>query len=205
LAAIVQRRNPQAGGAGFRLVVLVLVLAVAGYVIWGFVHQSPAVPASNASDASAASAQQKALAFANAQAQAQRTGQAVRVVETFDDAELSSLANDAAQAKGLPVDKISLHATSQGTVQGSGQAQVAGQTVPVTLEGVPVVSDSRVALNVTSTKVGSIPLPGPISDQVTQSLRQPLELGQAIQGFQQLQVAVHEGQLTVSGVAQPGG
>jgi hypothetical protein len=205
LAAIVQRRNQQAGGAGFRLVVLLLVLAVAGYVIWGFVHQGPAVPPSNASDASAASAQQKALAFANAQAQAQRTGQPVRVVETFNDAELSSLANEAAQARGLPVDRINLHATGQGTVQGSGQAQVAGQTVPVTLEGVPVVSDNRVALNVTSTKVGAIPLPGPISDQVTESLRQPLELGQPIQGFQQLQVAVHEGQLTVSGVATPGG
>lgn len=200
-----QRRNPQTGGGGFRLVVLLLVLAVAGYVIWGFVHQTPAVTPSNASAATAASAQQKALAFADAQAQAQRTGQPVRVVETFSDAELSSLANEAAQAKGLPVDQISLHATGQGTVQGTGRAQVAGQTVPVTLEGVPVVSDSRVALNVTSTKVGAIPLPGAISDQVTQSLRQPLELGQPIQGFQQLQVAVHEGQLTVSGVAEPAG
>jgi len=55
---------------------------------------------------------------------------------------------------------------------------VAGQTLPVTLEGVPVVSDNRVALSVKSTQVGS--LPGPISDQLTQQLRQPLELGQPI-------------------------
>ena len=185
------------------MVVLLVVLAIGGYLAWGFIHQTPSVPPSSASDATAASAQQKALAFADAQAKAQRTGQQVKVVETFSDAELSSLANEAAQARGLPVQQISLHATGQGTVEGTGQAQVAGQTMPVTLEGVPVVTDNRVALNVTSTKVGSFPLPGPISDQVTEQLRRPLELGEPIQGFQQLHVAVREGELTVSGVAQP--
>jgi hypothetical protein len=75
--------------------------------------------------------------------------------------------------------------------------------VPVTLVGVPVVTDNRVALNVTSTQVGAVPLPGPIADQVTSSLRQPLQLGQAINGFQQLHVAVTEGQVTVTGLAQP--
>jgi hypothetical protein len=204
LAAIVRDRNPQAGGGALRLLVLVAVLAVGGYLAWGFIHQAPSVPPSNASAATAARAQEKALAFAQAQAQAQRTGQPVKVVETFSDAELSSLANEAAQARGLPVDRISLHATGQGTVRGTGQAQVAGQTVPVSLEGVPVVTDNRVALNVTSTRVGTVPLPGPISDQVTQSLRKPLELGQPIEGFQQLRVAVTDGQMTVSGVAQPG-
>jgi len=101
------------------------------------------------------------------------------------------------------VDQISLHATGRGTVQGQGQAHVAGQSVPVTLEGVPVVSGDRVALNVTSTQVGSIPLPGPLADQVTQSIRQPLALGEPIQGFGDLHVSVAEGQVTVSGVAQP--
>jgi len=203
LAATVRQRNPQAGGGALRLAVLLLVVAAGGYLAWGFIHQTPSVPLSSTSEATTASAQQKALAFANAQAKAQRTGQPVKVVETFSDAELSSLANQAAEARGLPVSRISLHATGQGTVQGTGQAQVAGQSMPVTLEGVPVVTDNRVALNVTSTRVGSIPLPGPISDQVTQQLKQPLELGEPIEGFQQLQVAVHEGQMTVSGVAQP--
>lgn len=182
---------------------LLVVLAIGGYLAWGFIHQTPSVPPTSMSDATVASAQQKALAFADAQAKAERTGQPVKVVETFSDAELSSLANEAAQARGLPVNQISLHATGQGTVEGTGQAQVAGQTMPVTLEGVPVVTDNRVALNVTSTKVGSFPLPGPISDQVTEQLRRPLELGEPIQGFQQLHVAVREGELTVSGVAQP--
>jgi hypothetical protein len=197
-----RRRDAQLGRAGLGLLVLLLVLAIGTYLAWGFVHQ-PSGPTVTMSDASAASAHQKAEAFAQAAAQAQQTGRAVRVVETFDDAELSSLANEAAQVRGLPVEQISLHATGQGTVQGRAQAHVAGQTVPVSMEGVPVVTDGRVALNLTSTQVGAIPLPGPVSDQLTQSLRQPLELGQPITGFQDLHVSVSDGQLTVSGVAQP--
>src|SRR5215472_10933233 len=194
-------RNAQAGRGGLGLIVLIAVLAVAGYLAWGFMHQSSSVPVVSTSQASDASAQQKVQAFANAQARAQQSGQAVSVAETFDDAELSSLANDAAQARGLPASGISLHSTSQGTVEGRAQAQVAGQSVPVSLEGVPVVTDNRVALNVTSTQVGS--LPGPISNQLTQQLRQPLELGQPVSGFNQLHVTVTNGQLTVTGVAQP--
>jgi hypothetical protein len=194
-------RNDQAGRGGLGLIVLIGVLAVGGYLAWGFMHQGSSVPVVSTSQASDASAQQKVQAFANAQAQAQQTGRAVSVAETFDDAELSSLANDAAQARGLPVSDISLHATGQGTVEGRAQAQVAGQSVPVSLEGVPVVSGNRVALNVQSTQVGS--LPGPISDQLTQELRQPLELGQPVTGFDQLHVAVTNGKLTVTGVARP--
>jgi hypothetical protein len=194
-------RTDQTGRGGLGLIVLIGVLAVGGYLAWGFVHQSSSMPIVTTSQASDASAQRKVEAFANAQAQAQQSGRAVSVAETFDDAELSSLANDAAQSRGLPVNNISLHATSQGTVEGRAEAQVAGQSVPVTLEGVPVVTDNRVALNVTNTQVGS--LPGPISDQLTQQLRQPLELGQPISGFSQLRVAVTNGQLTVTGVAQP--
>jgi len=193
--------NRQAGRGGLGLIVLIVVVAIGGYLAWGFLHQDTSVPVVNTSQASLASAQQKVQAFSNAQAQAHQTGRSVRVAETFDDAELSSLANDAAQARGLPVSGISLHATGQGTVQGRASAAVAGQTLPVTLEGVPVVSNGRVALDVRSTQVGS--LPGPISDQLTQRLRQPLELGQPIAGFGQLQVSVTDGQVTVTGVAQP--
>jgi hypothetical protein len=199
----VKGRNSQRGRGGLGLIVLIGVLAIGGYLAWAFVHQGSSVPAVTTSRADNASAQQKVAAFANAQAQAQQTGRAVRVAESFDDAELSSLANDAAQSRGLPVQNISLHATGQGTVQGRGDAEVAGQTVPVTLEGVPVVSTNRVALNVTSTHVGS--LPGPLSDQLTQQLRQPLEIGQPITGFDQLQVSVTSGRLTVTGLAQPQG
>jgi hypothetical protein len=183
------------------MVLLIAIVAVGGYLAWSFAHQDSSVPQVATSDASNASAEQKVQAFASAQAQAAQTGRPVRVAETFDDAELSSLANDAAQSRGLPVSNISLHATGQGTVEGRAEAEVAGQSLPVTLQGVPVVSNGRVALNVTSTHVGS--LPGPISDQLTQQLRQPLELGQPISGFGQLQVSVADGRVTVTGVAQP--
>ena len=196
-------RRGQDGRGGLGLIVLFGVLGVGAYLAWGFVHQDPSGPAVDTSQATTASARQKVESFASAEAQARQSGRPVRVVQTFNDAELSALANQAAQVKGLPVDHISLHSTSQGTVQGRAQGRVAGQTVPVTLEGVPVVTSNRVALNVTSTKVGSLPLPGPLSDQLTQQLREPLELGQPISGFQQLQVSVTDGRMTVSGVAQP--
>ena len=128
-------RTDQEGRGGLGLIVLIGVLAVGGYLAWGFVHQNASVP----------------------------------VVATSQASDTS--------------------------------AQVAGQSVPVTLVGVPVVTDNRVALDVRSTQVGS--LPGPISDQLTQQLRQPLELGQPVTGFGQLRVAVTDGQLTVTGVAEP--
>jgi uncharacterized protein YpmS len=183
--------------------VALLIVAGAGYFAWRFVHQEPAVPAATASAATTQAAHEKAASFTEAQAQARQTGRVVRVAQTFNDAELSSLANEAARSKGMMVDQISLHATGQGTVQGRAEAHVAGQTVPVSLIAVPTVTNDRVSLNVTSTQVGAVPLPGPITDQVTSSLRQPLELGQAINGFQQLQLTVTEGQVKVTGVAQP--
>jgi hypothetical protein len=199
----VRSLTDQSGRGGFRLLVLVVLLALAGFVAWNFVNARSSSIQVTSSAASADSGRQKALAFANAQAQAQRTGRPVSVVESFTDAELSSLANEAAQQEGLPIDQISLHSTSEGTVKGQAQAHVAGTSVPVTLEGSPVVTGNRVALNVTSTHVGAIPLPGALSDQVAQAIRQPLQLGAPISGFQNLQVKASEGQLTVSGVAQP--
>src|SRR5262249_20422308 len=157
----------------------ILLLALAGYVAWNFVYAGSSGLRVTSSQGAADSGRQKALAFADAQAQAQRTGRPVRVIESFTDAELSSLANEAALQEGLPFDQISLHSTSQGTVRGQAQAHVAG------------------------TSVGTIPLPGPISDQVAQAVRRPLQLGAPITGFQNLQVSASEGQLTVSGVALP--
>src|SRR5438477_431355 len=83
-------------------------LAVGGYLAWNFVHQEPSVPVATTSPADNANAHQKASAFT--------------------DAELSSLANEAAQSRGMMVDQISLHATGQGTVLGRAEAHVAGQT-----------------------------------------------------------------------------
>jgi uncharacterized protein YpmS len=201
---VVERnRNTQQGRGHLGLLVLLVVLAGGGYLAWNFVHQEPSVPVATTSPADNTNAHEKASAFTGAQAQAKRSGRAVQVAETFTDAELSSLANEAAQSRGMMVDRISLHATGQGTVQGRAEAHVAGQTVPISLVGVPTVTNNRVALNVTSTQVGAVPLPGAITDQVTSQLRQPLALGETVNGFQQLHVAVTEGQVTVSGLAQP--
>ena len=191
-------------GRGFTVVLLLVALGALAYLGWGFTHQS-SVPPVTTSAASDASARDKALAFAEAEAQARQTGRPVSVIETFNDAELSSLANQAAQARELPVDQIVLHTTAQGTVKGQAQAHVGGQSVPLYLEGVPAVSQgNRLQLQVTTTRLGSVPLPGPIADQLTQSIRQPLELGQPLTGFQDVHVTTAEGQLTVRGVAQPG-
>ena len=195
----------QSGRGGVALAVLIVALGALAYLGWGFLHQSSSLPPVTTSAASEASARDKALAFAQAEAQARQSGRPVSVIETFNDAELSSLANQAAQAKALPVDQIVLHATGQGTVKGQAQAHALGQSVPVYLEGVPTVSDgNRLQLQVTSTQLGSVPLPGPVTDQVTQSIRQPLELGQPLIGFQDVRVTTAEGQLTVRGIAQPG-
>jgi len=199
----VKGRSGQEGRGGLGLVVLLVVVGIGAYLAWGFLHQEPSGSPAAMSPADAASLDRKVLAFSAAQAQADRTGRPVAVAQTFDDAELSTLANQAAQAKDVPVDQISLHATGRGTIEGHAQARVAGQSVPVTLEGVPQVQDNRVALNVTSTRVGAVPLPGPISDEATRSIREPLQLGQPITGFQNLQVQVGEGRLTVRGTAQP--
>jgi hypothetical protein len=196
-------KRAQSGRGGLTLLVLLIVLAVGGYVAWGFLHQTPARTVA-ATPADSASAQQKALSFAQGKVRARLTGRPVSVVQTFDDAELSALANQAAQAKGLAVDQISLHATGHGTVQGSAQAHAAGQSLPVTLEGVPQVSDgNRLQLHVNSVGVGAFPLPGPVAEQATQSIRGPLELGQPLTGYQDVHVTTSEGQLTVSGTATP--
>jgi hypothetical protein len=201
----VSTSTTQSGRGGLAIVILVLALGALAYLGWGFLHQSSSLPPVTTSAASEASARDKALAFAQAEAKARLSGRPVSVIETFDDAELSALANEAAQAKALPLDQIVLHSTSQGTIKGQAQAHVVGQTVPVYLEGVPTVSDgNRLVLQVTSTQVGSVPLPGPVTDQVTRSIRQPLELGQPLTGFQDVRVTTADGQLTVRGVAQPG-
>jgi uncharacterized protein YpmS len=201
--AVMGPRSAQTGRGGIGLLVALLVVAGGGYLAWRFVHQESSVPAASTSAATTATANEKATSFTTAQANAQQSGKVVRVAQTFNDAELSSLANEAARSRGMMVDQISLHATGQGTLQGRAQAHVAGQDVPVSLVAVPRVANNRVSLDVTSTQVGAIPLPGAITDQVTSSLRQPLQLGQVIDGFQQLQIAVAEGQVTVTGLAQP--
>jgi hypothetical protein len=101
----------------------------------------------------------------------------------------------------MPFDHVVLHATSHGTVVGEGVAHFAGQDIVVSLEAVPEVIDgNRVQLRVLDTKLGALPLPGPVADKITQTIKQSLSLGGPISGFSNLQVTVVAGKITVSGV-----
>jgi uncharacterized protein YpmS len=140
----------------------------------------------------------------SAVAAAQRTGRSQQVSETFTDAELSSLANDQAQARSLPVDQIALHATGQGFIDGRARASAGGQQVPVTFQLVPQVQNDTVGLQVRQISLASLPLPGPLADQVLEQVRQAVDVRPSLGGLHQLRVTTAEGSVTVTGVAQPG-
>lgn len=186
-----------------RLAGVAVTLLAAGAIAWHALVIAPAVPAVSVSAASAASARSKMQGLDAAKSQAAKSRQPVPVAETFTDSELSSVANEQAQAKSLPFSHLVLHSTAAGSVLGLATVHVAGQDVPVSLEVVPSIAGGRVTLNVTRVQVGSVPLPGPIADQVTQTVRQSLNVGLVPEGFQQVRLQVTEGLLTISGVAIP--
>lgn len=184
------------------MLVLLLLVSVIAVGAWWLTQPQQARRPADAS--SVQSAQGKVDAFVAARARAVQSGRPVSVSQTFSDAELSSLANEQAEAKGMPISEISLHATSRGVIEGQGQALVSGRQVPVSIEGVPEVSeDNRLRLRITTVKLGPVPVPGPLADQVTSQIRRSLEFGQPLTGFTDVRVTSGDGQVTLSGVAQP--
>ena len=155
------------------------------------------------SQGDAQSGRNKAATLAAAAAEANRTGRPQTVSETFTDAELTSLANEQAAARNLPVEQVVLHATNQGTIDGRAQAHAAGQPVPVTFRLLPDVSDNTLQLHVQQLSVGSVPLPGPLTSQITDQVRQIVDVRRSFDGLRQLRVTTIEGQVTVTGVAEP--
>jgi hypothetical protein len=192
-----------AGRGRLALVVLLLLLAAAGYAGWQFLHSRPAGPNVQVSEADDRTGRNKVAALAGAVALAHRTGRPQAVSETFTDAELSSLANDQAYARALPVDQVVLHATGQGTIEGRARATAAGQQVPVTFQLVPRVADDTLRLEVQQVSLASVPLPGPVANQVLDQVRQAVDVRQSLGGLRQLRVTTSEGAVTVSGVAEP--
>jgi hypothetical protein len=184
-----------------RVLLVLGVLAAAVVGVWWFAQQPASLPPITLSNTAAQSAREKAEDIARAQAEARSTGRPVPVVETFSDSEMSSLANQVAADRQLPVDGIVLHATARGTIQGQARAHVGGQTLPVYLEGVPQVSGDQVRLRVTTTRLGALPLPAGLANQLTQDVRRDLELGEPVAGFSDLSVTATEGRVTVRGVA----
>jgi hypothetical protein len=191
-----------AGFGRLALVVLLLLLATAGVAGWQFLHSQPAGPNVQVSETDDRSGRDKVAALAGAVARANRTGRPQVVSETFTDAELSSLANDQAYARALPVDQVVLHATAQGTIEGRARASAAGQHIPVTFQLVPRVADDTLRLEVQQVSLASVPLPGPLANQVLDQVRQAVDVRQSL-GLHQVQVKTSEGAVTVSGVAQP--
>ena len=188
--------------ASVSVVTLLLVGTVGAFMVCGLVNDSCDVPVVSTSPASDASAWSKVQAYADARDQARRTGTPITITETFDDAELTSLVNDYAQWWFLNVDGISLHATRRGTLHGCGQGQLVSGLRPGSFrfEGIPVVGNGRVAVQVTSTHVSY--LAGPLSDSATQRLRQLLTQGLSIEALDQVHVAMTEDRLTLTGVAR---
>jgi len=173
-------------------------------VAWVGIHSGPRQPAVSTSAQLAAVAREKQGSFERARAQAARDHRPVVVAQTFTDAELSSLAEEQVKARQLPFDRVALRATAEHTVVGSGVAHVGGQSVPLSLVAVPeVVGGNNLQLRVVDVQLGALPLPGPVADNLTATIRQSLSLGR-IEGFQSLEVSVSAGRITVKGVAFQG-
>ncbi|MDQ6922296.1 MAG: DUF2993 domain-containing protein [Candidatus Dormibacteraeota bacterium] len=191
------------GRGRLAFVVMLLLLAVAAFAGWRFFQGQAATPSVQVSQSDAQSGRSKAAALAGAGAEASRTGRPQTVTETFTDAELTSLANDQAAARNLPVDHVALHATGQGTIDGWAQAYAAGQPVPVTFRLLPEVADNTLRLRVQELSLGSVPLPPPVTSRVLDQVRQIVDVKRSFDGLRQLRVTTTEGQVTVTGVAQP--
>ena len=192
------------GRGRLALALLLLLVAVAGVAGWRFTHPEPAGPTVSLSAAAAESGRQKVDRLADAGAEADRSGRPVPVSQTFTDSELSSLASDEARARGLPFERVLLHATGSGTIQGQATAYAGGQHFPVSFEVVPEATDDSIHVRVTRLSVAALPLPGPVGGQMVGQLQQLLDVQQAVVPLHQLSVRTSEGRVTVSGVAAPG-
>ena len=198
------RASRESGRGRLALAVLLLLLVVAGVAGWRFTHPDPAAPTVSLSAAAAESGREKVDRLAGAEAEADRTGRPVAVSQTFTDSELSSLASDEAQARGLPFERVLLHVTGSGTIQGQATAYAGGQRFPVSFEVVPEATNDTIHVRVTRLSVAALPLPAPLGSDMVGQLQQLLDVQQAVVPLRQLSLRTSEGQVTVSGVAAPG-
>jgi hypothetical protein len=185
------------------VLILGTIMAIGGG--WWLVARPDAGPAHvKMTAADARSAEDKVEAIIGARAQAVNSGRPVAVDETFSDGELSWLANQVAERKGLPVRHVLLHATSAGTIQGEVRGQVGGVSVPVQVEGVPEVgSDDRLRVKVTGVQVGALPVPDAVLGRLAGRVHEALELGEPLIGYSQVRFITTDGAVTVTAVAEP--
>ena len=198
-----KRTGRESGRGRLAFAVVLLIVALAAVAGWRFTHPEPGPLPVNLSEAAAESGREKVDALARAETQASQTGRPVPVSQTFSDSEISSLANEEAQAQGLPIEHVLLHATSQGTIQGQANAYAGGQRLLVSFEAVPEASDDSIRVRVTRVSVAALPLPPSVSDQLVDQLQRLLNVQRSSVPLRQLQVTTSDGQVTVSGVAMP--
>jgi hypothetical protein len=182
-----------------RLVAVTVVVAAGLYALW---RMSTPLPPVDVTASVEQSADAKVQAFAVARARAEATGHPIRVSETFTDAELTWLANRAAEDRDAPVQDVVLHVDG-GTVEAQAEAIAHGQTLPVRVAGTPRVNGDRVSFQITSLRIGPLPVPPILLDRFGSSMRQALEVGSSLSGFTQVQIQTANGSSTVSAVAEP--
>ena len=152
-----------------------------------------------ASRASAQQAQAKIDKLSQALSLARSSGQPQPVSQTFTDSELTSLADQ--DLSGSPISNLILHSSSAGYIEGTGTATLAGQSFPLYLRASIVISGGEPALHLSDVRLGSMSAPSALVTQIEAALHQSLVLSQS--GLSGLKVAFGNGEVTISGAAEP--
>lgn len=182
-----------------RLVAVAVAIAAALVALW---RMSAPLPPVDVTASVEQSADAKVQAFAVARARAEETGHPIRVSETFTDAELTWLVNRAAEDRDAPVQNVVLHVDG-GTIEAQAEATDHGHTLPVQVAGIPRVSGDHVSFQLTSLRIGPLPVPPFLLDGLGGGLRQALEAGGSLTGFAHVHIETANGSSTVSALAEP--
>jgi hypothetical protein len=183
--------------------VLVLAVAGGGYLYYSATTPYRALPAVHVNAVQAAAAEHKVDALRNFGGRTGKTGQPPTLTESFSDGELSSLANQELKNHSLPVDKLVMHATAEGTIESQATAHWGGQTLPLfAVATIHVVSGNRLQVTIIESKLGRVDVPSSLSDQINSAIAESLNLGRTL-NMDQLKIIVNEDLVTISGVAKP--
>jgi hypothetical protein len=115
---------------------------------------------------------------------------------TLTDKDLTVLANERAQEMYVPVSNLIIHAAGNNTIQGTGNAQIAGQNFDFLFEAVVDSPTVRPTVRVTDIQFGGVP--DFVSKQLAANIGKTIYLGSEF-NLSSPQVQVGVGQVTVSG------
>jgi len=186
----------------FAAAVLVLIVAGGGYLYYSATTPYRTLPPVQINALQSGAALRKVDALRNPGLETGKN-QATAVTESFSDSELSSLANQELQSRSLPIEKLVVHATGNGTIEGQATARWAGQALPIFLIAtIHVVGGSRLQVTIVESKLGRVTMPQTLSDEIETVLTEHLNLSQALR-LDPLTITVTEGVVTVRGMAKP--